>query len=128
MKFFAVIALLLATSVSAHEEARIKVHSQTVSENHVEEREVNQEMLAKKQDMFYRMAHMKSTPWDSQPTERKAKCQDMCTLNDFWEFQQTRNCFNRPTSLCKVYKNGLASMKVVLTVAECDCNSTSGST
>ncbi|POM58015.1 hypothetical protein PHPALM_3728 [Phytophthora palmivora] len=128
MKFFAVIAVLLATSVSAHEESHVKVHGKAVSQNHVEERVVNQEVLAKKQDMFYRMANMKSTPWDSQPAERDAKCADLCMLNDFWEFQQVRNCVNRPTSLCSIYKTGLASMDVVLTVAECACaNSTSAS-
>ncbi|ETL79060.1 hypothetical protein L917_20234 [Phytophthora nicotianae] len=129
MKIFAaVLALLLATSASAYEESHVKVRSsKAVSEHHVEERVVHQEALAKKQDMFYRMANMKSTPWDSQPEERKAKCADLCMLNDFWEFQQARNCLNRPTSLCSVYKNGLSSMDVVLTVAECTCNSTSAS-
>ncbi|KAG1683715.1 hypothetical protein DVH05_014230 [Phytophthora capsici] len=129
MKTFAVVALLLAASVSAHEESRIKVHaSKSVSDHHVEERVVNQEMLEKKQDMFYRMANMKSTPWDAQPDEFKAKCEDMCTLYDFWEFQQARNCVNRPTSLCSIYKTGLASLDVVLTVAECPCaNSTTTS-
>ncbi|KAG3098218.1 hypothetical protein PI124_g15420 [Phytophthora idaei] len=102
--FAAVLALLLATSASAHEESRLKVHSnKAVSAHHVEERVVNQEALAKKQDMLYRMANMKSTPWDSQPEEREAKCADLCMLNDFWEFQQARNCLNRPTSLCSIY-------------------------
>ncbi|KAF4037289.1 hypothetical protein GN244_ATG10673 [Phytophthora infestans] len=106
--FGAVLALLLATSASAYEESHLKVRSnKAVSANHVEERVVNQEALAKKQDMFYRMTNMKSTPWDAQPEERAAKCADLCMLNDFWEFQQGRNCLNRPTSLCSVYKNGL---------------------
>ncbi|GMF25229.1 unnamed protein product [Phytophthora lilii] len=123
--FAAAVALLLASSASA---AHVKIHSESVSEHHVEERVVNHEALAKKQDMFYRMAHMKSTPWDAQPAEREAKCEDLCMLNDFWEFQQVRNCVNRPTSLCSIYKTGLASMDVVLTVAECTCgNSTSAS-
>ncbi|KAG7378939.1 hypothetical protein PHYPSEUDO_009301 [Phytophthora pseudosyringae] len=129
MKTFAtVLALLLATSSSAYEESHINVNVKSVSEHHVEERVVNQEALAKKQDMFYRMTHMKSTPWDAQPEERAAKCEDLCMLNDFWGFQQVRNCLNRPTSLCSIYKTGLASMDVVLTVAECACNSNSTST
>ncbi|GMG15468.1 unnamed protein product [Phytophthora fragariaefolia] len=127
--FAAVVALLLATSTSALEASHVKVHasSKTVSEHHVEERVVNQAALTKKQDMFYRMAHMKSTPWDAQPAEREAKCEDLCMLNDFWEFQQVRNCVNRPTSLCSIYKTGLASMDVVLTVAECTCSNNSTS-
>ncbi|KAH7491388.1 hypothetical protein PRIC1_006970 [Phytophthora ramorum] len=128
MKIFTIVlaAVLLATSADAS--SHLKIHSKTVSEHHVEERVVNQEALAKKQDMYYRMAHMKSTPWDSQPEERAAKCEDLCLLNNFWEFQQVRNCVNRPTSLCSIYKSGLASMDVVLTVAECTCdNSTSAS-
>jgi hypothetical protein len=123
----AVLAALLAASASA---SHVSIHSgKAVSEHHVEERVVNQEALAKKQDMFYRMAHMKSTPWDADTAERAAKCEDLCMLNDFWEFQQVRNCLNRPTSLCSIYKTGLASMDVVLTVAECTCgdNSTSSS-
>ncbi|KAK1940832.1 hypothetical protein P3T76_007538 [Phytophthora citrophthora] len=125
MKTFVVFALFLATSVSAHEESRIKIHASKSVNDH-QERVVNQEMLEKKQDMFYRMANMKSTPWDAQPEEFEAKCEDMCTLHDFWEFQQVRNCVNRPTSLCSIYKTGLASLDVVLTVAECPCaNSTS---
>ncbi|KAE8903322.1 hypothetical protein PF005_g13433 [Phytophthora fragariae] len=129
--FVAIVALLLATSVSAHEASHltIKSNAKSVSQHHVEERVVDHKALAKKQDMFYRMAHMKSTPWDAQPAEREAKCEDLCMLNDFWEFQQVRNCLNRPTSLCSIYKTGLASMDVVLTVAECTCgdNSTSSS-
>ncbi|KAJ8508892.1 hypothetical protein ON010_g18826 [Phytophthora cinnamomi] len=130
--FAAVVALLLAASTSALDEAHVTIssHAKTVSQHHIEERAVDHKAaLAKKQDMFYRMAHMKSTPWDAQPAERAAKCEDLCMLNDFWEFQQVRNCLNRPTSLCSIYKTGLASMNVVLTVAECTCgdNSTSSS-
>lgn len=126
--FAAVLAVLLATSATAHEASHLKVHSKTANKHHVEERAVNQEALAKKQDMFYRMIHMKSTPWDAEPEERAAKCEDLCMLNDFWEFQQVRNCVNRPTSLCSIYKTGLASMDVVLTVAECTCSNSTSTT
>ncbi|KAI9919331.1 hypothetical protein PsorP6_017732 [Peronosclerospora sorghi] len=118
-----ILTLLLATSVTAEDATSLKVHIESTGKHQVEER--NQKALAKKQNMFYSMAHMKSTPWDAQPQEREAKCQDMCKLNDFWEFQEQRNCFSRPTDLCSVYKTGIASMDVVLTVAECACSNSS---
>ncbi|KAG7398857.1 hypothetical protein PHYBOEH_010181 [Phytophthora boehmeriae] len=124
--FFVVVAALLA-SLPLSDATSVHIHSESTPSEH-EERVVNQDALTRKQDMFYRMASMKSTPWDAKPDEKSAKCTDLCLLKDFWTFQQTRNCVNRPTSLCSVYKNGLSSMDVVLTVAECDCsNSTSAS-
>ena len=127
-----IFAAILATSAGADEAAHLKVvrhhhrlHHEDADKSHDgHERAVNQEALTKKQDMFYRMAHMKSTPWDSKPEERKAKCSDMCHLKSFWGFQKGRNCGKQQESLCSLYTSGLASMDLVLTVAECTCNGT----
>ncbi|TDH74390.1 uncharacterized protein CCR75_005088 [Bremia lactucae] len=124
MKIFATFfAVLAATSTSTFEAVHVKVSSTENSRNSGALKEkAHEKALAKKQNMFYRMATMKSTPWDSEPKEREAKCEDLCMLNSFWEFQQGRNCYNNPSELCPVYKAGLASMDVVLTVTECTCN------
>ena len=83
--FVAILTMLLSTVTSAEEEVS---HLRVYSKHHVEEHVVNQEALDKKQDMFYRMAHMESTPWDSKPDERATKCEDLCMLNKFWKFSR----------------------------------------
>ncbi|DAZ95203.1 TPA: hypothetical protein N0F65_013048 [Lagenidium giganteum] len=70
-------------------------------------------------------AQFKATPWEANPAEKKAKCDDLCTLRGFYSFQQMRNCESRPTDLCMQYKLGLLSMEGVLITSECECEGAS---
>uniref|UniRef100_A0AAV1US53 Uncharacterized protein n=1 Tax=Peronospora matthiolae TaxID=2874970 RepID=A0AAV1US53_9STRA len=124
------LALFLATLASADESDHVKIirhhhqsHDDTSDKSqHLNERGVaNQEALTKKQEFFYSMTNMKSTPWDTRLAIRAEKCKDLCQLSSFWAQQEDRNCLNNPSSVCPAYKSGHASMAIVLNLAECTC-------
>ncbi|TMW59243.1 hypothetical protein Poli38472_007388 [Pythium oligandrum] len=78
-----------------------------------------------KPSKYDRVKQYKATPWDYDDTLRAEKCKDLCYLQGFYQFQQGRNCFSRPTDLCGNYTDVLPAMDTVLAVAECDCSESS---
>lgn len=105
MKTFAVIATLLVASLGL-----------TNAEEHHHHHHHHAKLHVRTHD------HVKATPWEATPSVKAAKCQDLCELSSWWTFQQFRNCKSTPSAaLCKSYNDGVASIKTVITVAECKC-------